>query len=85
MVSATSIVPEVGQGLCLPRFLSPLSLSGATASPKTWLVSILNAIPFGCRGQAFTPLREDYNYKSSVQVTGCNLHRGRERAVEGHP
>ncbi len=28
---------------------------------------------------------ECYNYKSSVQVTGCNPHRSREKAVERHP
>jgi len=27
---------------------------------------------------------EDYNYKPSAQVTGCNPHRSRYRAVKGH-
>jgi hypothetical protein len=78
------LLPEVGYGLCLPRFhLSEPLAEGLSIVQPAVGVKNLGQAPLLVADRSSNPW-EDYNYKSSPKVTGCNPYHSRYRVVKGH-
>jgi len=66
-----------------PFSISAFPIRGYSIAEDVVCVNALVQSPLVVEGMPSSAW-EDYNYKPSVQVTGCNLHRSRERVVQGH-
>ncbi len=72
-----SILPEVGQGtMVTPVSISAFPVGGYSIAEDVVGVNTLMQSPFVVAGRHLNAW-EGYNYKSSVQVTGCNPYRSR--------
>ncbi len=72
----------------LVTMLTPVSISafpvrGYSIAKDVVGVNTLVQSPLVVAGRPLNAW-EGYNYKSSEQITGCNLHRSRYRVVKGH-
>jgi len=58
-----------------PFSISAFPVRGYNIAEDVVGVNTLMQSPLVVAGRPLSPWK-DYNYKSSAQVTGCNLHRG---------
>ena len=84
MLGSSSIVPEVGQELlCLPQPYLNLLGGLSIAQPAVGVKGLAQA-PWFSRIGLQAPGKITTTNPFPGEVTGCNPHRRRQRAVAGH-